>query len=488
MFAAPTPAGGIAAPLLFDPPFTRRADRVIVFGPEARGRLVVVPGALASENVVLAAQAVGAAGVVQVDEEDTLHEETVMSVWGAPTTESSWRLPTIPYICIRKSDGVRLQAAAAGAATVRLTTEMKRGWRTVPMIVAEVTGRSPDFVLVATHLDAWYHGMHDTAGTVATILEMARVFQARRGTLERGIRFAWWTGHSFGRYAGSTWYVDRAYADLEEHCVAHMNLDMVGARGSRMDGITASGWPGLVDYSREMAAKISGKPAPAGRSGATFRPGRDSDSSFQGLGIPLVSVGLPGPPAGHPDMEPGGRYRYWHNPDDTIDKVDPAALERDTQYRVVLLQDLTTRPVLPHRIAPIAASYNAAITDLSGAAKEAFDLASTRDLVARLAQSAARIDGLPRPTDAAGAASLNRLLVSVSKRLYSTLYTKAGRFDQDPASEMPVLPLLARVKDLAAMPRDSDEFGFLETELLRGRNQVESALREAIAALDAYGR
>jgi hypothetical protein len=252
--------------------------------------------------------------------------------------------------------------------------------------------------------------------------------------------------------------------------------------------VSAGGWPGLAEYSREVAARLTGKPVPVGRSGSGFRPGRDSDSSFQGLGIPLVDIGLPGPPPGHPDMEPGGRYRYWHTPDDTFDKLDLAALERDTQYRIALLQDLATRPVLPHRIAPIAASFRAALADLSTASKDVFDLTSTGDLVTRLVQAAERLDALPRPTDAAAAAAMNRLLVTVSRRLYSTLYTKAGRFDQDPASEMPVLPLLARVRDLAALPRESDEFGFLETELLRGRNAVESALGEAIAALDAYGR
>jgi hypothetical protein len=484
VFAAPTPAAGVTARLLFDPPFTRRADRMIVFGPEVRGRLAVVPGALASENAVLAAQRAGAVGVVQVDEADTLHEETVGPVWGAPTPTSAERLPAIPYICLKKSDGDRLRAAASGDAPVRLTTEVKRGWRVVPMIVAEVPGTSPDFILVTTHLDAWYHGMHDTAGTVATLLEMARVLQPRRDGLVRGVRFAWWTGHSFGRYAGSTWYADRMYGELEQHCVAHMNLDMVGARGSRTSEISAGGWPGLAEYAGELAGRLQGKPvARRERTRGVFRPGRDSDSSFQGLGIPLVFVGVPGPPPDHPDMEPGGRYVYWHTANDTIDKLDFAALELDTKYRVSLLWDLGTRLVLPHRIAPIAASFVAALDDLAKASQGVFDLSSTREAAGRLASAAERVDGLPRPTDLRAADAMNRLLVTASRRLNATLYTKAGAFDQDPASEMAVLPLLARVKDLAGLPRESDEFGFLETELLRGRNAVESVLREVTAML-----
>ena len=44
--------------------------------------------------------------------------------------------------------------------------------------------------------------MTDTAGSVASILDMARVLQMHKAELARGVRFAWWTGHSFGRYAG----------------------------------------------------------------------------------------------------------------------------------------------------------------------------------------------------------------------------------------------------------------------------------------------
>ena len=81
---------------------------------------------------------------------------------------------------------------------------------------------------------------------------------------------------------------------------------------------------------------------------------------------------------------------------------------------------------------------------------------------------------------------INHLIVRLVHRLDSTPYTKGGRFDQDPAAEMPLLPLLARAKELPSLPRDSDEFGFLETELMRGRNAVEETLREAASELEAY--
>jgi hypothetical protein len=78
------------------------------------------------------------------------------------------------------------------------------------------------------------------------------------------------------------------------------------------------------------------------------------------------------------------------------------------------------------------------------------------------------------------------VVVRLTHDLNSTLYTRSGRFDQDPAATLPVLPLLARVKDLATLARDQDEFGFLETEMIRARNEVESRLRDATDTVEQY--
>jgi hypothetical protein len=487
-FAAATPPGGLSGPILVDAKVTRLVDQTLAFGPDVAGKIPVVRGIADTEALVLAGQRAGALAVLQIDATDTLHEDIVSTIWGAPTPDSAVRLPRIPFICITRSDGERLAGAAkAGPVTATLTAEVTRGWRVVPILVADVPGRTPDFLLIATHVDAWYRGMTDTAGSVASILDMARVLQRHAGDLERGVRFAWWTGHSFGRYAGSGWYVDRFWADLDRHCVAHTNLDGPGRRGSRLDAVSAGGWPGLAEYARESAPRLTGKTAAGGRGGSrVFRPGRDSDSAFQGLGIPFFSIGVPGPGDGDPDVDAAGRIVYWHTPEDTIDKFDWKALELDTRYRVAQLYDLATARVLPHRLAPIAASYAAVLKDLVAAAGTVFDLSATVKLAASLEEAAGRFDRAPRPTGDAATAEFNRLVVQLTHELNSTLYTSSGRFDQDPAAELAVLPLLARVKDLPTLARDGDESGFLETRLLRGRNEVEARLRDATEAIDRY--
>jgi N-acetylated-alpha-linked acidic dipeptidase len=488
-FSAATPKGGLSGRLAFEPKLTRRVDQSLAFDSDVRGQIPVVRGIADTEALVLAAQNAGALAVLQIDATDVLHEDIVTTTWGTPTPEGALRLPKIPYICVTKSDGERLTSIASNAPiTVALTVEVARGWRTVPIVVADVPGHTPDFVLVATHLDAWYHGMTDTGGSVASILDMARVLQRHTGELQRGVRFAWWTGHSFGRYAGSGWYVDHFWADLDRHCVAYTNLDGPGRRGSALEAVSSSGWPGIAEYARESAERLTGKAPAAGRATTRqFRPGRDSDSAFQGLGIPFFSIGVPGPPEGSPDVDASGRIVYWHTSEDTFDKLDMKALELDTKYRVAQLYDLASMRVLPHRLEPIAAAYVAAIKDLAAGAGSPFELASTLTLATALQEAAARFDRTAKlPVADAGIGEFNTLVVRLTHELNSALYTKSGRFDQDPAAELPVLPLLARVKNLVTLSRDGDEFGFLETEMIRGRNHVESTLRDAIAMIDGY--
>ena len=486
-FSASTGRSGLTGDVVFLPPRRSPDDEDPGrLGGEVRGKLVVAPGMISPESVLRAQQA-GAVGVIHVNENDILHEMIATTIWGTPGSNDVERMPRIPVVSISQTDGRVLRQAADRGTKITIETELDQGWRTIPLVVADVPGATEDFILVATHLDAWYHGMTDTAGTVASILDMARVLQQHQAELARGVRFAWWPGHSFGRYPGSTWYVDHFWSDLDRRCVAYTNLDGSGRRGSRTDAVTAGGWPGIADFSRQFAERLTGKTVSArGSTPRLFRPGRDSDSSFQGIGIPEFSIGVPGPGRGHPDVEETGRIKYWHAADDTYDKLDLQALQLDTEYRVAEIYALATAPLLPLKIAPIARSYVQALDDLSKAAGTAFDLSTTRQAAAGLESVATKFDEQAAPGSSAGIATRNRLLVRITHALNSRLYTAAGRFRQDPAAAMPILPLLAGVADLANLSKNSDEFGFLEAELIRGRNAVEATLRETVEELGSY--
>src|SRR5262249_40314871 len=157
-----------------------------------------------------------------------------------------------------------------------------------------------------------------------------------------------------------------------------------------------------------------------------FRPSRDSDSSFQGIGMPELSIGVPGPGRGHPDVEDTGRIKYWHAADDTYDKLDLSVLRLDTQYRVAPIYAGAPAPIVPPQNAPMARAYLEAIDAIAKAAGGAFDLSTTRQAAAALEAEAARFDAQPAPTSPAAVAARNRLLVRATHALNSRLYTGAG--------------------------------------------------------------
>ena len=77
--------------------------------------------------------------------------------------------------------------------------------------------------------------------------------------------------------------------------------------------------------------------------------------------------------------------------------------------------------------------------------------------------------------------------MTLSRALIPVAYTLAGRFDHDPAWGLPHLPGLAGAPVLASLDPSSDDYHFLRTRLVRNRNQVDFALREALEALTAAG-
>ena len=514
-FSASTGARGLEGELVFV------GSPGAIFGPmstesypgkEVRGKIVVSDGLITPQNARLM-EDLGAIGLVHVNPRELLHEMIMTTVWGTPTPETAKFVPKIPALSVAKADGDWLkQLAQRGGVRVRLVTEVSTAWREIPLVVAEVRAGlaakdamgadTEQFILVSAHLDAWYAGMTDTASTNISILEMARILHANRNRLRRGMRFAWWTGHSAGRYAGSTWYADQFWAELDRNCIAYMNLDGPGARSVPLDPVATWGWPELADFTRNFAREWTKKEPEEGYfAGAmrVFRPFRAGDSAFQGIGVPEVSIGLPEIPPGHPDHAPyvGGSERgwWWHTPEDTLDKIDMKALVRDTELRLAELVVLANEPVLPYRIAPIAQSYATVLNELAEEVKQHADLWPLAERAERLLRRARDLDKLTAESaERAGRGAkrvdqvrdLNRLLMKLSHTLNATLYTESGRFDQDAAAPLPVLPGLSRARQLVKLDSASDEYGFLLTRVIRERNRVAATLESALERLEQF--
>ncbi|MGH9895441.1 MAG: M28 family peptidase, partial [bacterium] len=194
---------------------------------------IVLAEGYPSPGKVIEFQEKGAIGAIFISPGERIHEGICTSIWGSPDLDTIRRKPQIPVVAINKTEGSWLRALAqAGPVKVKLSTKLDEGWRPIPVLVAEIRGsEEPEkFVLLHGHIDSWHEGIGDNATGDATLLEVARVLWKHRDALRRSVRIAWWSGHSHGRYAGSSWYADTYALDIDENAIAHINCDSPGCR------------------------------------------------------------------------------------------------------------------------------------------------------------------------------------------------------------------------------------------------------------------
>lgn len=476
-FSANTPEEGITGEIVSIIGGTNMfmADSAVdQISPETVGGRIVLSES-GSRGTMLAAQEAGAIGYVHMwpSDEDVLHEGIVTNVWGTPTPEVKDRVPTIPIITINNADGNRIREALQSApvtGTLRSVTDT--GWRRVRMPVTEIQGRSDDFVLVAGHIDSWHYGATDNATGNVACLELARVLAEQKDNLERGVRIAWWIGHSTGRYAGSAWYADHHWEELDRHCVAYINIDSPGSLGATDYGVVSAvpETAALVTHSVEKMT---------GQTPAIERPMRAGDQSFWGVGIPSLYMLLSNRPEGQRAAVGGcGMGWWWHAEEDLIDKADRDVLLKDTRIYAHSLGHLLQDERLPLDVAAQAREIHGFVSELAEAAGEELDL---DEVLERLGQLAAKCEKLhERPITEA-----NRITSRVSHLLTAVSFTGGNRFDHDPAVPTPPVPALAPIHELAGLDRNSNQYGFLFTRLVRNRNQVLHQLRLALEEFES---
>jgi hypothetical protein len=175
---------------------------------------------------------------------------------------------------------------------------------------------------------------------------------------------------------------------------------------------------------------------------------------------------------------------WWHTSEDSMDKVDLDVLTLDTQIYASTLWRLCHDALLPMDFRPVVADLKQELDSLQQAAGAHLDLSTVQARVQQLAECVAQL-----PQRAARAATddeikrVNRQMMALSRRLIPITYTEAGPFEHDPAWPIPFLPGLQGARRMAQMNADSNEYRFLKTELVRQRNALMFALREALEVL-----
>lgn len=468
-------------------------------GVDATGRIALVDG-IASPRAAFEASRRGALGQIHVSPHEYLHEMCISPVWGSPDDRTRDRLPRTVVVTVSREDGERLKAKLAdGPLRARIFAEVDTRWRKTPILIGDmIRPGAPDddpFVLFSGHHDSWYFGAMDNGGANATMLEVARLVATRVEMWRRSLRVAFWSGHSQGRYSSSTWYADHRFFELERRALAHVNVDSTGGRGNTVvcDTTAAAELSGLA---REALAEEAGQPF-CGR-----RMERAGDQSFWGIGVPSMFGNLSAQPAGADANAMGavlgggphsaGTGWWWHNPADTVDKIDPEILRRDTAVFLHAVWRLLAEPVLPLDFRPYAEEARAFVEGLAPSLAGRFELSGLATAAEELVQAAEDFARAAAPVRQAAAHPLARAadeaLRLASRALVPAAYTAGDRFDHDPALAAPPFPALADLPRLAALPRESDEAKFLATRLRRAANRVEAAWREGARALRDFAQ
>jgi Iap family predicted aminopeptidase len=432
--------------------------------PDVSGAIVLVDGQPRNLPVIVLDQ-LGAAGVIFANTEERVNDLIVTSTWGTPSLLNYHRLPDLPVAHIARSAGEQLRALlAAGPLEVALSAETDTGWKELRLAVARIPGPDPasPYVLFGGHIDGWYHAATDEGASNAAMLDLALAFHAERERLRRGLVVAWWPGHSTARYGGSTWFADHFFEELRARAVAHVNVDGIGQMGARLfAAATTASLAELARFTMQRGEDADIQPT---------RPGRNSDQSFNGVGLPLLQLY-------RNRAEEDGGYWWWHTPEDTFDKIDFDILAGDTNLYAIALSALLGREVLPLDVVGQVEMLGAAIAARSEAGGGRFDLSRASEAQAELLALAGRLQGaLPRAT---GSPSLDMALVDVLRPLHRVLYVPQTPHHPDAGAVPGLLPGLAPTATLAEETPGSDRHRLAMATLVRERNRLLEAIAES---------
>ena len=476
-------AGGTSS--LFDLPDAARGGGA---DDPVRGRIVLTEG-FSMPASVGAFEARGAIGQIFIHPGHNVHEGICTSIWGAPTAESLGRKPAVPVVCINHADGEALVAdLRRGPVRASIKTWLREGWMRCLLPVAEIRGQddADEFLLVHGHYDSWYEGIGDNATGDAALLELARVLWGLRGQLKRTVRIAWWPGHSTGRYAGSTWYADTFADELDEHCVAQLDIDSPGCAD-------ATAYEEVMWMAEADAVCRSSIQDALGLPSTRVRPLRAGDYSFNQIGptgLYMLLSNIPGEERrrrGYYSVGGCGGNIAWHTVDDLMPVADLEILRRDLMIYLTTIVRIVNAPLHPFDYAAAVEEMHAAVAAYQEAAAGEIDLGPVIDDLSRLAVDlrAWRMAADARVAHAPGDRDLRRATNATLRRIARLLvplnYARGERFDHDPALKFGTVP---RLEPAASLPQTSAEMKpFARVGLQREINKVRATLRAAAREL-----
>ncbi len=416
---------------------------------------------------------------------------SVKPVWGNPTPETmKSEMATLPCIGIARTAGLHLrQLLQQGPVRVSMRANVDNGWRPVQITLGEIAAPAgEDFVVVGGHQDSWPgQQATDNAAGNACIMELARVFARHRDKLRRGLVCGFWAGHETGTMVGSSWFVDRNWDRLRRHAVAYLQIDQPACAGTTR--WAASSNAELRRFHQGIEARLIG-----GRSRQWRRAVKTGDSSFFGIGVPMLAA-----QGGFTEAELKAsalaNLGWWHHSiENTIDKLDWDYMADHLRLYAAYLWELCTAVVLPFEFVGVADQFierleqfrePGAAVRLDGVLGRAREFRAAAVRLDEQAETWRRRLG-EGSSDETAADVLNACFKRLSRALVPLASTAKGTYGHDPYGYTPQGTMIPSLYDLPRLGRlpDGEERWMLETQLVRDRNRVADALDDCRTLID----
>lgn len=367
----------------------------------------VVLSRFVSAEAVLDAQSRGAAGFVICwagGREREIHRSGISLGWGTPMPEEACWSPGIPVLAVNAEDGDILMDAAKDGAELSLSCTSPERIADVPLLEARIpsTAGEPYFLLVGAHLDSKHYGATDNATGAAIALTLAEAL-ARVRDRRWGVRVCWWSGHEFGKYAGSSLYARDRFDEVDRYCLAYSNIDMPGMLGAVPSRVVTAG-PDLFALADRTLRDV------VGRSGALSSRVRAWDQSFQNIGVSpffIWTSALP-PDSPHRTGEAGMPW-WWHTEADTAEFCDPKILEADAALYVTAALRLLSVERSAFDISALWDAVLERVRELESALRPWLDLAPRRRALEEGRRGWLRAPSLPFSMELRAVRLLNRI-------------------------------------------------------------------------------
>lgn len=228
-------------------------------------------------------------------------------------------LPRIPAAALSNPDADQIERVALRGKPIRVhlkLTPRSVGTRLSGNVMGEIVGseRPEEIVIIGGHLDSWDQGtgaVDDGAGIGIATAAAKLILDGGKRPL-RTIRVIYWGAEEVGLLGGSA-YLEAHRSELENHIIA-TESDFGAGRSWQMNALVSQAGQPVVDMIGQLLAPIG-----------IARGDMDKVGSGPDL-TPMVRAGLPSFKFTQNGID---YFDLHHTADDTLDKIEPAALDQN---------------------------------------------------------------------------------------------------------------------------------------------------------------